>query len=130
MNSKNILAFNTVTGAFWGGSSVGFVACRDEAVAVDASELAVLRATYLNCAHETVPEVNEAGHAFLLNYPVGGLLTRADTLREVKRKLRGFCWTTPTKASVEKQVLHLIECRKLRPAVVGPRAAKGYEVLA
>lgn len=50
---KNIIVKNSITGNYWGGANSGFNATRDSAVAVDASELAVLRATFLNCEAET-----------------------------------------------------------------------------
>lgn len=42
----NFSAYNTVTGLFWNGK--GFTAPEWAAAALDAVELAVLRATYLN----------------------------------------------------------------------------------
>jgi hypothetical protein len=130
MSAKNILVKNSLSEQFWGGPARGFNVCRDQAVAVDAAELAVLRATYLNCVHETLPAVCAAGVVFLKRHLPGALLTRAETLREIKSAMRAETYVYQDKIAVNDTLLHMIQTRKLRPAVVGRRGARGFQVVA
>jgi hypothetical protein len=128
MSSKNILAFNTVTGSFWGGSSVGFNASRDAAVAVDAAELAVLRATFLNVGTETLPELTRTEADVVKGLLPGHFLTVAEARRAVRKATRQNFWTRPSAETVEGILVKLVTARRIRYGLLGPRSARGYVV--